>query len=407
MYDTGGGKEILSQGRLIVHSMLENVPFGVLLTDKRSRLIAAVNAYAARLVGKSRGEIEGTVCEETLCCQDAESCFNDGSKEKMSRLERVLVSADGKKIPVLRSVIEVSIDGAPYLLDCVVDISDKKNLEDQLSQAQKLESLGRLAAGIAHEINTPAQYVGDNAQFLKDAFSQIASLMSKYTVLKQAVKDGLDARDIVSSIDDMESQADIDFLKEDIPNAITQSIEGISHISSIVRAMKEFAHPGSEQKVSADINSVLQTTITVSRNEWKYAAELETDLAADLPPVPCYSGEINQVFLNIIVNAAHAIQDAQKIRGGGLGKISVRTFVEDSVAKIRIEDNAMGIPEEIQDKIMDPFFTTKEVGRGTGQGLAIARSCVEGKHKGRLTFETKQGEGTAFIISLPLNDEAA
>lgn len=406
MQEEGGKKDLLAQGRTIVHSLLENVPFGVLLTDKNSQRIVAVNAYAARLVGKNRGEIEGTICGDTFCCQDAKRCLSGNVEKNMDLLERVLISAEGQQVHVLRSVLEVNIEDTAYLLDCFVDISDRKILEDQLSQAQKLESLGRLAAGIAHEINTPSQYVGDNAQFLKDAFSQIDSILSMFAALKQAVKDGRPLDDIVAGIDELESEVDLEFLKEDIPNAIAQSIEGISHISSIVRAMKEFAHPGSEQKMPADINSVLQTTITVSRNEWKYAADLETDFFADLPSVPCYSGEINQVFLNIIVNAAHAVQDAQKLRGGGLGKIAVRTFVEDSFVKIRIEDNALGIPKEIQEKIMEPFFTTKEVGRGTGQGLAIARSVVEGKHNGHLTFETKEGEGTAFIISLPLDDEA-
>jgi signal transduction histidine kinase len=166
--------------------------------------------------------------------------------------------------------------------------------------------------------------------------------------------------------------------------------------------MKEFAHPGSEQQVHADINSALMTTITVSKNEWKYIAEMETDFDAELPPVPCYPGEINQVFLNLIVNAAHAIESAQNKADTKLGKIVIRTRVRDSVAEISIRDNGTGIPEALRDKIMEPFFTTKEVGKGTGQGLAIARSCVVDKHKGTLTFESEEGKGTTFVISLPL-----
>lgn len=199
----------------------------------------------------------------------------------------------------------------------------------------------------------------------------------------------------------------MEFLLEDIPNAISQSLDGIKRVTKIVRAMKEFAHPAGEQMTVTNLNQALMTTATVSRNEWKYLAKIETDLDPQLPAVPCYPGEINQVFLNLIVNAAHAIADAKKTQSDLKGVISLRTKQENGFARIFIKDNGEGIPTDIQPKIMEPFFTTKEVGRRTGQGLPIARTCIVDKHKGSLTFETEKGLGTTFIVTLPLaaNDD--
>lgn len=285
------------------------------------------------------------------------------------------------------------------------DITDRKNLETQLLQAQKLESIGELAAGIAHEINTPTQFVGDNARFLQDAFKDILSVIQMYRQLGKSP--GLDdaVKKLLEQIAAAEKKIEIDYLLNEIPTSIFQSLEGVDRISKIVLAMKEFSHPGGNLKKASDINRALQNTITVARNEWKYVADVETDFAHDLPALQCFPGELNQVFLNIIVNAAQAIGELHKIKPDKTiqkGKIAISTRKDGAFAEIRIADDGPGISKNIQHKIFDPFFTTKEVGKGTGQGLAIAHSVITDKHSGTITVESEVGKGTVFIIRLPI-----
>ena len=272
------------------------------------------------------------------------------------------------------------------------DITERKTLEAQLVQAQKLESIGQLAAGIAHEINTPTQYVGDNIEFLQYAFDELEKLFDAY-------KKHLDP----SEVSDAE-EIDVDYLIEEIPRAITQSQEGIGRITSIVQAMREFSHPGTGEKKPVDINKAIESTITVSRNEWKYIADMKTDFDSSLPNVPCLPGEFNQVILNVLVNAAHAIAGMAGNGWNGKGVITVKTLQDEDWAEIRISDTGTGIPVEAQARIFDPFYTTKEVGKGTGQGLAIAHNVIVEKHGGTLTFETETGKGTIFFIRIPMSE---
>lgn len=261
-----------------------------------------------------------------------------------------------------------------------------KENQAHLVQAQKLEAIGHLAAGIAHEINTPIQYIGDNTRFLQRSFQELLQVSKQEKTL---------------------SAAELDYLATEIPNAVDQSLEGIDRVAAIVRAMKEFSHPGRLEKTPSDLNHALDTTITVARNEWKYAAEIITDFDPALPLVACVANELNQVFLNLIVNAAHAIIEMQGTDNPEKGTITIRTRTDGAWADIRISDTGMGIPHTIRDQIFDPFFTTKAVGKGTGQGLAIARSVIVDKHQGTLTFESEPGEGTTFIIRLPIVDTDA
>jgi len=277
------------------------------------------------------------------------------------------------------------------------DITDRKNLEGQLAHALKLESIGQLAAGIAHEINTPAQYVGDNLRFLEESFGDLDRLLAPFAELLRSGRIPAPMAGVATAA----REIDLDYLREEIPAAIRQSLTGIARISEIVRSMKQFSHSGAEGKAPADLNAALRATITVSRNEWKYVAEMETDLDPSLPPVRCRVGELNQVFLNLIVNAAHAIAETVG-NSGDKGKIRVSTRRDGEMVEIRIADTGTGIPPEIQHRIFDPFFTTKEVGKGTGQGLSLARNTVVRGHGGELTFETTPGEGTNFIVRLPI-----
>jgi PAS domain S-box-containing protein len=292
------------------------------------------------------------------------------------------------------------------------DITERKQaegvrqlLEVQLRHAQKLESIGRLAAGIAHEINTPLQFIGDNTRFIRDAFADLEKLLAAQGRLLAAAKAGPVTSELVAATEAAVQAADLDYLTAEIPKAIGQSLEGLERSTKIVRAMKEFSHPGSAHKAAVDLNQAIDSTITVCRNEWKYVADLVTQFEPDLPPVPVIASEFNQVVLNLIVNAAHAIGDA--VTAGAKGTITISTRRDGDGMQVRVSDTGTGIPEEIRDKIFTPFFTPKGVGKGTGQGLAIARSVVVDKHGGTLCFETTAGRGTTFIIRLPLTERSS
>jgi signal transduction histidine kinase len=287
------------------------------------------------------------------------------------------------------------------------DITERKLLESQLAQAQKLEGIGQLAAGIAHEINTPLQYVGDNARFLGECFVEISTALEAYARLLAAAEEGAIAPEVLGEAKSALEEADIEYLCEEVPRAIQQSLEGVERVTRIVRAMRDFSRPGVEEKTAIDINEAIVSTLTISRNEWKYVAEMETDFAADLPPVPCLAGELNQVILNLIINAAHAIAEAVGDGSGGKGTITIGTRCDGEWVEIRVRDTGTGIREKIRPRVFDPFFTTKEVGRGMGQGLSIAHSVIVDKHGGEIRFETETGKGTCFIIRLPLGPTQA
>ena len=290
--------------------------------------------------------------------------------------------------------------GVKYLRGLMLDVTEVRRLGRELAAAQKLESVGRLAAGVAHEINTPVQFVADNVGFVSASMAGIAAVIQAHRELKRVVKAGGEPAAAAQAADAAEVEADLDYLIENVPPAIAGAIEGLGRIATIVRSMKEFAHPDQSEKTSADLNHAIQSTLIIARNEYKYVAELETDFG-ELPSIQCYLGEINQVVLNLLVNAAHAVSDVVK-DSGGMGKITVRTRADGDEVEISISDSGTGIPAAAREKIFDPFFTTKEVGKGTGQGLAIARSVVVNKHGGTLRFETECGKGTTFFIRLPV-----
>lgn len=282
------------------------------------------------------------------------------------------------------------------------DITERKALESQLAQAQKLESIGQLAAGIAHEINTPIQYVGDNTRFLQNNFERLLDLLEKYEQIASTACEGKLPPEMAALLEASRQRCDLEYLRHEIPSAIQESLEGIQRVAEIVRAMKEFSHPGVTQKTALDINKAIENTITVARNEWKYVADVEMHLSPQLPTVICQPGEINQALLNIIVNAAQAIQEMVQAKKYVKGKITIQTLWEQDGVEIRIHDTGPGIPDAVGQRIFDPFFTTKEVGKGTGQGLAIAYNVIVVKHGGILTYETGREHGTTFIIRLPL-----
>jgi len=291
----------------------------------------------------------------------------------------------------------------------MLDVTDQRRLENELAQAQKLESVGRLAAGVAHEINTPVQFVSDSVSFVREAMDDLSEIVDKYRELRNATQNsdnkGAEIAAAAKAAEEAEDDADLDYILENAPVALDRARDGLGRVAAIVRSMKEFAHPDRKEMAQADLNQAIQSTLVIASNEYKYVAEVETALG-DVPLVNCYAGEINQVVLNLIVNAAHAIGDVVKDTPGK-GRIRVATRVLDDQVEISIADTGKGIPVEVRARIFDPFFTTKEVGKGTGQGLAIARSVIVDKHGGTLHFETELGKGTTFYIRLPIAGPAS
>jgi PAS domain S-box-containing protein len=363
------------------------------------------NAGAERIFGYSAEEMIGRNIAVLIPADrlDEEAAIQASFRrgEMTNHLETVRLTKKGNPISVLLTVspIRDRFDVVVGAAQVAWDITEHKLLQRQLAQAQKLESIGQLAAGIAHEINTPIQYVGDNAAFLGEAFRDLMSFVERYREFAETLRRSQEPA--LAALDQMLQEVDVNYLQEQVPKAIGELSEGVEQVARIVRTMKSFSHPGSVEKVPQDINRAIENTILVSKNEWKYVADLTTDFDLELPLVPCLAGEFNQVVLNLIVNAAHAIADVTKPTGGK-GAIRISTRRRGSWAEVRVSDTGTGIPEAIRLNVFDPFFTTKEVGRGTGQGLSIAHAVIVQKHQGTLRFETQVGAGTTFILQLPV-----
>ena len=315
-------------------------------------------------------------------------------------LETTVLTHDEKRVD-LRWVVSCEITGRHKLLrGMMLDVTDQRRMENDLAQAQKLESVGRLAAGVAHEINTPVQFVSDSVHFVREAMVDLSDIVEKYRELRTAAQNGSNIAEAAKAAEKAEDDADLDYILENAPVALDRARDGLGRVAAIVRSMKEFAHPDRKEMVQSDLNQAISSTLVIASNEYKYVADVETEFA-DLPLVNCYAGEINQVVLNLIVNAAHAIADVVK-GTANKGKIRVATRVLGGQIEIAIGDTGKGIPVEMRSRIFDPFFTTKEVGKGTGQGLAIARAVVVDRHGGSLHFESEVNQGTTFFIRLPI-----
>jgi PAS domain S-box-containing protein len=393
----------------------EQAAVGMAIVGPDGKLLQ-VNRRLCEIVGYTGDELVKLRVQDITHPEDlppdleAFRALRSGHIADYSRCKRY-IRKDGEIVWIKLAVATVRDEAGPldYLVAAYEDITQAKRaelalqeMEIELGHAHKLEAVGQLAAGIAHEINTPAQFVGDGVHFLKEAFAGYQRLVVPYQRAVEILATGGGQEALLSEIRAIEEEIDLSYLDANVPGSFESCQDGISRITTIVRAMKEFAHPDQREKASADLNQALLTTLAVTKSEYKYVADVVTELG-DLPPVPCHVGDLNQVFLNLIVNAAHAIGDVVG-QSGTRGTIRITTLQEGDLARIDIADTGSGIPEAIRHRIFDPFFTTKGVGKGTGQGLSIARSIVVTKHRGSLTVESEVGKGATFTIRLPIEE---
>jgi two-component system NtrC family sensor kinase len=383
----------------------------IAVADLQGKYHEVNEAYAA-LCGYSREELlSGAVTWVAQTPSEWQETDEAATTELVatgvaSPWEKELFRKDGSRVPVL---LGVAMLDSQRCIVFVADLSHQKRAEAALRRneallrhSQKMEALGQLAAGVAHEINTPAQYVTDNLAFLQRAFRGLLEPLRLATGLLDEARVGKVPDSTIARLEAALEDAEIDFVVEQAPRALEQSLDGIRRVSSIVAAMKGFSHPSSAQKEPADLREIIETTLNVSRNRWKYVADVTTEVDPDLPFVPCLRDELSQVILNVIVNAADSISDRTQSGANGKGTITVTARSQGEWAELRVGDTGAGIPEGIRSQIFDPFFTTKPVGKGTGQGLAIAHAVIVDKHGGEIFFETDPNQGSTFVIRIPM-----
>ena len=403
----------LQQSRSLLNAVIADLPVAIRACDVQGQVFLHNRAAAELFHSVGAGEFIG---QASWAAGKAADIFEaDGVTpveeanrplaralrgETVTNMELVVVSAEGQTRRSVTSARRL-VDNSGVCLGAVAvtqDVTQQRALARELVQAQKLESIGQLSAGIAHEINTPTQFIGDNIRFLDESYREIVALTEKLsTLVSESAGGAIPAGPIVAALNGSE----VAYLRAEVPKAIAQSLEGIDRIAKIVGAMKEFSHPGLE-KSPVDLNRAIDMTITVASNEWKYVADVKTELDANLPLVPVIPGAFNQVILNMIVNAAHAIGDGAPSSGRPKGLITVATRLAGDTVEIDIRDNGCGMAPKTIARIFDPFFTTKPVGKGTGQGLAIAHDVVVNKHGGTVSVDSTPGVGTTFTIRLPL-----
>jgi PAS domain S-box-containing protein len=391
-------------------ALFNNVPLPVVLASPDGDVLSA-NPALLDLLGVGEDELKDLNFEQFYDDPGDRKklvAYWDVSRRDVHRGELTLRRRDGQRLNVLYANRTIrALDGTiEYLQGMFTDITElrkaeaqRRELESHLRLSQKLEAVGRLAAGVAHEINTPMQYIGDNVYFLREAFESLRELLARERQLVEAAPDRR-GRNLLDSFESLEQELDIDEIVHVAPRAFDRTQEGIKTVSGIVAAMKELAHPGQGAKIATDINAVIETALAIARNEYKTVAEVTT-VFGDLPAIPAYKNELCQVMINLIVNAAHAIESASKDTPRP-GVIRIETRVEARIVAIAVSDNGCGIPEAAREKIFDPFFTTKEVGKGTGQGLALARTTIVDKHRGEIDVDSEVGVQTTFTIRLPM-----
>jgi PAS domain S-box-containing protein len=387
-------------------AILNHALDGIITMDKDG-LIVEFNPAAESMFGCLREDAIGKPLEELLGTKDFDPIFDCSEAEKANAMLNKRLQTTGirdhQAFPIEVTVTSVQLEDGFMFTAFIRDLTDQKKLESDLAHAQKMESVGQLAAGVAHEINTPNQYIGDNIAFLQDSFGAMSQAITSLRKVNDAARTDPKFAELTAEADAQAQRSDLDFILAEVPHAVHQALEGVERVGSIVTAMKEFSHPGQELRTTVDVNRVIKSTVTVARNEWKYVAQVEFDLQADLPSIQGHPGELGQVFLNLLINSVHAIKDRFDSDPSGLIKISSKAMGES--VEVTFSDNGGGIPEKAQGRIFEPFFTTKGLGLGTGQGLAISRAVVVQRHGGEISFDTTPGEGTTFRLVFPITTD--
>jgi PAS domain S-box-containing protein len=396
-------KRSREQYRLIAETT-RAIPFELDLAQGR---FTYIGPQAEKMLGIAEARWKESSFLDALLPRDRESDARRQLEESTPGTFELLcsvVTADERVLELRWTVSCELADDRRVLRGLMIDVTESRRIEREVAQGQKLESVGRIAAGVAHEINTSVQFISDSVRFVRHALKDVPTALADYRALAVGALSGKDVVAAARKAHDTDEAADVDYFLKNAPEALDRALEGIGRVGSIVKSMTEFAHPDARTMADVDINRAIRTTLNMARNEYKGVAELETDLA-DVPAVHCHAGDFNQVVLNLVLNAAHAIGDVVG-DGGRKGRITVRTREIGDYVEVSINDTGDGIPEAVRGRIFEPFVTTKEVGRGTGQGLALSRGIVVEKLHGSLHFETETGKGTTFFIRLPVSDTA-
>jgi two-component system, NtrC family, sensor kinase len=386
-------------------AIFETASDGIVIINEDA-VIVRCNSAVRQMTGLSAEQLTGASFASLLGNVAGRPC-DEAFREFLERVagnsaqEFELKGIDNAIIPVAISTSEFYIVNTRRFTVTLRDMSEQKQLQRDLYQAQKLESIGQLAAGIAHEINTPMQCVSGNVEFLRNCYERLFQVLDNYQEYLEGPE--LSWLERKHTMDQLKEQCHYNHIREQAPPAIEEAADAVQKVIEIVRAMKAMSHPGTQEKVPTDVNELVRSATTISRNRWKYAAELKLDLNPQLAHIMALPAELNQVMLNLIVNAGDAVLDKIGEDRNGDGLITIRTRNESDGVLIEVEDTGMGIPDDVKERIFDPFFTTKEVGKGTGQGLAISYDVVVNKHGGRISVETVPGIGTTFTVWLPLD----
>ncbi len=389
--------DLLEKREAYLQKLLDTLPLGVILIDQETRRVAAANPCALELIGVEPGEVLGKSCSLFCSRLDGVCPYLDEGKP-MGAQESILRRKDGSTLPILKRVTPLEMDGKKYILDTILDLRERKALERRVLQAQKMEAVGQLAAGVAHQINTPVQFIGDNLRYVKDAVGDLLHMVERgEELLERGGGDG------AGEFRKCKEECDFEFIREEVPAALEQSLEGLERVGRIVEALNSFTAGEPAGKEPLDLNEAVEKALALSEGEWRRVARVELDLEKDLPPVPGRAGEIQQTLLILLANAAQAVGSRREREGRPeKGVIRIRTRrLEDSV-EVRVQDDGTGIAEELRERIFDPFFSTKGTGIGSGKGLAYAHSIVAGSHGGEIFFESEEGKGATFVVRLPL-----
>lgn len=400
--ELGQSASELKSANSLFWEIMKVAPNGILLCGD-DFVINSVNPACARKLNADGSDMKGRLLKEFFPDIAAHLPSDQDGEFIIDRLEAKRACGDDFTVEIRGFAGPINED-IRYLV-FFHDISgrlqreaQRKQVEQQVDEARRLEAIGALSAGIAHEINTPIQFIGDNLEYLKDALGQVHESYNRYEALRAAVKQGGPYSDQLAAIDEFNSSINLLALIPEVIAALTESRDGIRQVRDIVLLMKEFAHPGSGDKEEANLNEIAENVVTLCKNRHKNLTEVEFDTAANLPSVRCRRGQIQQVILNIVLNAIDAVEEANPDQG----RVRIRTAFDDDYVKIAISDNGPGVSAKLREKIFDPFFTTKPVGKGTGQGLALAKDCVVKGHEGRLSLINLDGFATTFLIELPL-----